>query len=340
MLSQSFLFEHGPRAMHLRSVVMEILGPRNMKSLAPQINGHIMRIIGEIKKEHFEGEGKGKFKEIVLNDKIDELFSHIICTFLFGNTEEKLLKVPKMTEQSLAKFDKASGNLLNEITLNMARDLQILQDAKDAVHLEKTVRKTLSDLIKERSNEKTYKLRDNNIVDLMIKANIEETNEKEKMTEREMVDNILILVFAGIDTSRHTSKASLHFLSYNPIVRKKVVEHVRSLVETEDKLKFENSEVLDRFMLETLRLRSPVPAYINRITTKNFKLGEYKIYKNTMLSIPFSRLHKNNDYWENPDDFEIENHTQEKTRKETKLLLFHLEPGKETVQVVILLLWL
>lgn len=143
-----------------------------------------------------------------------------------------------------------------------------------------------------------------------------------------MVSNIITIMFAGIDTSRHTTKACLYYLSTMSQVREKVVEAVNNLKEDSSDLKFENCNTLIHFINEALRLKNPLGAFITRIVTKNFKLGKYKIFKGDMLSIPMAAIHRRKEFFENEDTFDIDRHRDEIAKKRSKHAFCLLVQGR------------
>lgn len=117
--------------MHLRGVMAEVFKPGKIVTTAPVISKKVEEVIEKIIKEKFVEDEK-KFKEVNLNEYIDELFSEIICVILFGEVKESLKNLPKMTENSMVHFLKATFNPLNLITFGTAREKLWLNDAKEA----------------------------------------------------------------------------------------------------------------------------------------------------------------------------------------------------------------
>lgn len=316
ILSQSFIYHSDHRALHLRSVMAEIFVPGNMKNLAPILEGKVKEMIEAVKdKSSTEG-----FTTLVLNDFIDEFFTKAMCTLLFGIEKKELLEIPKLTENSLVSFLKASFSILNLLSFGIAREKLLIKEAKEAKDLEIEVKGRLRALIKKR-NEKGYKLRNDNVLDLIIIANNkseEEGRQGDVINTEEIIDNILTVVFAGTDTSRLITKASLHYLGELPEIRGKIEEAINSINDKNDSLRFEECSPLINFVSEVLRLRNPLGSFLTRITTKNFKLGKYRIYKGEQIEIPMASLHRREEFFPNPDKFDIERHSEENYRKRDK----------------------
>lgn len=90
MIADSFLFKRGHRAMHLRSVMLEVFKSGNMEKLAPMINEKTFKVIEKIKEKELKG--KEGFQEVLLNSYMNELFSEMICMILFGVVTDELRK--------------------------------------------------------------------------------------------------------------------------------------------------------------------------------------------------------------------------------------------------------
>jgi cytochrome P450 / NADPH-cytochrome P450 reductase len=65
-------------------------------------------------------------------------------------------------------------------------------------------------------------------------------------------------------------------------------------------------DYLNSFIQETLRLNSPVPGIAREaLETVTLKSG-YKIEKNSAVYLSFNALHRNKDFWKNPEQFDPE----------------------------------
>lgn len=330
MISNSFLFKKGSRALHLRSVMLEIFKAGNMAQLAPMITEKTLKTIKTIKEE--QKITNEEFTDVSLNKYMDELFSEIICQILFGKVTGELKEIPILVEQNLSLFSNASMNLWNIITFNLARDKLLLKDARDAKNIEIEVINRLKEECKQRTQE-GYKHSRKNVVDLMILNNIkakEEGREGDVLDIDEMIRNILTIVFAGIDTSRHTTKACLYYLSSKPELRKRVISSVHELEETGDGLKYEECETMIHFVNEALRLKNPIVAFITRTATKNFKLGKYTVYKGDMFSIPMAAIHRKKKFFENPDEFDIDRHGAELSKNRGRKAFLPFGAGRRS----------
>ncbi|KAL1848517.1 hypothetical protein Daus18300_013570 [Diaporthe australafricana] len=90
-----------------------------------------------------------------------------------------------------------------------------------------------------------------------------------QMTEREMIDNIRLLIGAGAETTGTTLASATYFLCTHPDVLRKLNTEVRSAFKSEDEIDFnsvQNLQLLPAVISETLRMHSPVPAAFQRMT--------------------------------------------------------------------------
>ena len=124
------------------------------------------------------------------------------------------------------------------------------------------------------------------------------------MTYDQLADNIFLIIFAGMDTSRNLTESSLYKLSMEPGLQKELRDSVRKVVldsgDGEDYTKYVSSFMLDAFMKEALRVYTPASMSFNRLILKDFELGPYKIYKGDFLIIPFSTLQLDSQLFDKP----------------------------------------
>jgi len=80
---------------------------------------------------------------------------------------------------------------------------------------------------------------------------------------------------------------------------------------------YEKSVLLDKFTREVLRMYNPLPILTDRIATKDFKVGKYKIYKGDIINYNIHGLHHSVDYFQNPMELDFERSTSNNDQNST-----------------------
>lgn len=194
--------------------------------------------------------------------------------------------------------------------------------------MENEVKNILRNFLKKRQELTDDELRDDCVMDLMIKEDRSDANNEEKLTEEEFIGNILTAIFAGSDTSRLITKACLHFLGEKIEIRKIIEKSILALENDKNSLKFEECEPLIKFVNETLRLKNPIGSFITRVITKNCKIGDFKLFKNDQLTIPMACLHYKEDFFQKSTEFNIENFSEENKKKRSKVAYLPFGSGR------------
>lgn len=128
-------------------------------------------------------------------------------------------------------------------------------------------------------------------------------------TEDHLGANLVELLFAGYNTVVNTMGSALYLLSIHPEDMKLAREEVDRLFPGKGPLvdvdfdKVDNEmKFLDCVMNETLRLYSPTPA-IGRKLERDTLLGEVLCPAGSEVMMPMVAVHRDPQYWEQPDDF-------------------------------------
>lgn len=159
----------------------------------------------------------------------------------------------------------------------------------------------------------------NEITEIALDAESESTHAslhgKSSLTDREIIDNIKVFLFAGHDSTTSTILWILYLLALYPSYQDKVLQEIREhgmecrsdrADEAAEKLTLEKLKqltFLQCVIKETLRLYPPAWA-INRSPKKDLLVGGYVVPKGTSIMINTLRLHRREDLgWEKPFDF-------------------------------------
>lgn len=131
----------------------------------------------------------------------------------------------------------------------------------------------------------------------------------EKLSIDEVVENCVLFKLAAADTSRMVTLFALNHFINDQKSLDWFVQNVTSKLGSSDLSKYEtyeSSEPLGRFTKEVLRRYSPTPVMTERIATKDFKVGGYKIFKGQMINFNLVGMHHSSQVYKNPMQLDFE----------------------------------
>jgi len=144
------------------------------------------------------------------------------------------------------------------------------------------------------------------LLSLMLKANKSEEVSK-ALTDREMIGNTFMFLFAGHETTANTLSFALGLLALHPDIQQKVYEESEEML-TKPEPVYEDHKKLSYTVCvfkETLRLYPPV-VNIPKKTVTDTKIGGYLVPDKALVQILVYSLHRNPKYWTDPLKFQPE----------------------------------
>jgi cytochrome P450 len=132
---------------------------------------------------------------------------------------------------------------------------------------------------------------------------------------KDMLDEAITLLFAGQDTSAATLSWTLHLLSLDPAKQQRVVDEVRSVLDSDDnpavdfvsKTMIAQMSYLDAVIKESMRLYPVAPFVVRKLTADITIPGEEAsdttIPESTFACVWIYALHRNPKLWHLPEEF-------------------------------------
>ncbi|CAG7828176.1 unnamed protein product, partial [Allacma fusca] len=149
----------------------------------------------------------------------------------------------------------------------------------------------------------------NAVKEIPKKSNFAEQLKQEKflMTDTQIVDNLILFLMAGFDSTSNTLAFALYLLAKHPEIQESAYSEVMNeigdleIITAEDckKLKY-----LERIIYETLRLFPPVPIFLHRECKETVTIKGFTIPKGTIVETPPWVLHRDPEYWPEPNNFD------------------------------------
>ncbi|XP_063995643.1 uncharacterized protein LOC135172998 [Diachasmimorpha longicaudata] len=151
------------------------------------------------------------------------------------------------------------------------------------------------------------------MIQLMMESRNSETGKGPALTIQDMVCQVFIFILGGLDSSSTAMCFIAHLISTHPDVQKKLQDEVDDVYEQcGESITYEainNMKFLDAVINESLRLY-PVQTAMDRVCTRSFELPPalpgkepLRLEPGDVLFLPFYALHRDPNYFPNPNDF-------------------------------------
>ncbi|XP_017543382.1 cytochrome P450 3A56-like [Pygocentrus nattereri] len=141
----------------------------------------------------------------------------------------------------------------------------------------------------------------------------EKIEAKQDLNDHEVLCQAVSLIFGGYETSSNTLTFFFYNMATNPETMKKLQEEIDQTFPDKAPLQYDaviNMEYLDAALNESMRLY-PVMPRIDRVAKKTVEINGLIIPKGTDVMIPIYPLHRDPEYWPDPDTFNPERFTKE-----------------------------
>lgn len=134
----------------------------------------------------------------------------------------------------------------------------------------------------------------------------------EKLSDQEVIDHMIFLLFAAHDTTTSTLTSLMYQLAKNPDWQQTIREEMQSF--NKDSVTYEDLQEMEKtswVFKETLRMHPALPT-IPRRAVKDCEFKGYKIPKNSSVGIHPYFTHYMEEYWTNPHKFDPERWSSER----------------------------
>ncbi|MGC3945735.1 MAG: cytochrome P450 [Chryseolinea sp.] len=148
-------------------------------------------------------------------------------------------------------------------------------------------RNVISSLIRQRKQDQS---KHNDLLDMLLDARYEETNQH--MTEEQVIDEILIILIAGHETTANALSWTLYLLANHPDEQR----IAREASTSNDLNQVVRNPALNNVISESMRLYPP--AWISdRVAIEDDTYGDFFIPKGTVIVIFYYGLHRDTHEW-------------------------------------------
>jgi cytochrome P450 len=174
----------------------------------------------------------------------------------------------------------------------------------------KKVMRALDDLIYRLIAERRNGKPQNDLLDMLLKAQDEETCEG--MTDRQLRDEIITIFAAGHETTAITLTWTWYLLSKHPDVLHRMQDEVDAVLggRTPTIADLHKMPYTLQVFEESMRLYPSAPI-IPRLTLEDTTLGGYFLPRGTRVLVNLFNIHRHPEFWSDPERFDPERFTPE-----------------------------
>ena len=158
------------------------------------------------------------------------------------------------------------------------------------------IRKILKGIIEQRKSDGNTH---HDLLDMLLNARYEDTGEE--MAEEQIIDEILVMLFAGHETTANTLSWVLYLLATHREIAKKLF----SVIKKTDIFQSPREEYINAVISEGMRLY-PAAWMTERVALRDDQFNGFSFPKGTIIIPFFYGLHRNKEFWKNPSSFDPE----------------------------------
>jgi cytochrome P450 len=161
---------------------------------------------------------------------------------------------------------------------------------------------------------------------MLVNTVDEETHAQ--MTNEQLFDEVMTLFIAGFETTARALTWLFYLLDQNPTIKNRVLDEIDSVLgkrtpEIED---LKNLPYCRMVFQEALRFYSPV-ALLPRTAIADNQIGTHKIPTGTILLMFYYGLHHNPKLWDNPEVFDPERFTEQRSAARSRYAYLPFSTG-------------
>jgi cytochrome P450 len=159
------------------------------------------------------------------------------------------------------------------------------------------------------------------LLTLLLQARDEETGEK--LSDRQLRDEVAALYFAGYSSSSNTLLWAFYLLAQHPEVAQRLSAEIDASLgnRTPTVADLPNLPYAQMVVSEALRLYPPVWVSVRRLLSDD-AIGGYRIPARSHVTISAYVTHRRPDYWDEPEQFDPERFSPERSQGRPRYVYF------------------
>lgn len=290
VLGQGLITSQGEVWQRQRRLMQPIFQRSNITTLLPQITTAGSNMLDRWRKL---GDGAG----INLAEEMTRLTLEVITQTMFSTSVLHKVEHIAPSLETLLRY--ASKTLLNPLTPPLYVPTPANQKFKRALGIIDDVIYGIID--QRRIASSTH----NDLLDMLLNARDDKSGEK--MTDRQIRDEVITIFSAGHETTANLLSWTLYLLARHPDVLAKLHQELDGLVQG----KIPNAEDLQQLVYtravlnESMRFRPPAGILLRKVN-KDTEVDGYFLKAGRLAIFSIFNLHHHADFWPRPDQFDPE----------------------------------
>ncbi|PSF38793.1 cytochrome P450 [Aphanothece hegewaldii CCALA 016] len=285
----AILFQDGDRHTKKRKLLMPPFHGERMRAYGQMIREITLQVMAEPIK-------KGRF---TARPVMQEISLGVILKAVFGLREGERYEKIRSTLIKYLDFFNVPLNATFLFFPSLQKDLGAWSPWGRFLRHQKTLYQLLDEEIQERREQQDFAGED--IMSLLLSARDEEG---QGISDEELRDELLALLFAGHETTALALSWALYWIHYLPEVRDKLLTELSTLNIAEvDPSEIARLPYLSAVVAETLRLYPVALFTFSRVLQKPMELMGYQIPQGVGLAIPIYMTHQRPELYPEPKKF-------------------------------------
>ena len=290
VLGQGLITSQGDVWQRQRRLMQPIFQRSNITTLLPQIV-----TAGSNMLDRWQKLGEGA--EVNLSGEMMQLTLEVITQTMFSASVLNKIEQISPSLDTLLRY--ATKTLLNPLTLPLYVPTPANQKFKQALGI---IDDVIYGIIDQR---RTASSAHNDLLDMLLKAR--DDNSGEKMTDRQIRDEVITIFSAGHETTANLLSWTLYLLARHPDVLAKLHQELDGLLQG----KIPDAEDLQQLVYtrailnESMRFRPPAGIMLRKVN-KDTEVDGYFLKAGRLAIFSIFNLHHHADFWPRPDQFDPE----------------------------------
>lgn len=290
VLGQGLVTSQGDVWQRQRRLMQPIFQRSNITALLPQI-----ATAGSNMLDRWQKLGEGA--EVELSAEMMQLTLEVITQTMFSTSV--LDKIERIAPSLDTLLRYAAKSLLNPLALPLYIPTPSNQKFKQALG---TIDDVIYGIIDQR---RTASSAHNDLLDMLLKARDDDSGEK--MTDRQIRDEVITIFSAGHETTANLLSWTLYLLARHPAVLAKLHQELDSLLQG----KIPDAEDLQQLVYtrailnESMRFRPPAGIMLRKVN-KDTEVDGYFLKAGRLAIFSIFNLHHHVDFWQQPEQFDPE----------------------------------
>lgn len=289
----------------IRTLLSPTFTSGKLKEMFPLIDQYGDVLVKNLRKEAEKG------KPINLKDIFGAYSMDVITSTSFGVNIDSLNNPQDPFVEHIKKLLKFS--IFNPLLLSIVL-FPFLTPVFEVLNIHLFPKSVTDFFIKTVKRMKESRLQDKqkhrvDFLQLMINSqNSKETDSHKALSDLELIAQSIIFIFAGYETTSTTLSFLMYLLATHPDVQQKLQEEIDATFPNKAPPTYDalaQMEYLDMVLNESLRL-FPVLSRLERVCKKDVEINGVFIPKGTVVVVPSFILHRDPEYWSEPEEFRPE----------------------------------